>query len=888
MDMRLVSFGSLCVLGLSLVCATPSRAGADIPTAPVVPGEILVGFAPTRTGLTAQSASINPVGQVAGFNSRLNAARVVLRPGLSMASAMAHMRAQPGVQYAEPNHILHICADPNDPDYKTLQYAPQIIQANLSWDIWKPRATILVAIVDTGIQSTHPDLQAIVCRDSNGAIVGWNTLNNTSNADDDGGHGTHCAGVALAHINDGTGPAGITGWNPNVAGSDTFVKLMPIKALDAAGNGTDASVAAGITWAADHGAQVISVSASSVSTSTTMANAIQYAWNKGSVIVAAAGNDASSALEYPAAYPNVLSVAATDSTDTLLFFSQYGSWIKCAAPGSNIYSTYISSSYTGMTGTSTAAPHVAAEAAAILSQNPTLTNAQVNALITSQVDPVLPYQGQSLGTSSGRINIYRALLAAGDGIPNLTTVSFNPATIPNAKSTTGTIQLGGPAPAGGIVVSLSSSDTTVATVPASVTVPAGANSVTFTATGKLVDANSQTTVTASDGVKTATAVLTVNGSVVSSISCSPISVASNGTFVGTVTLDAPAPTGGGIVTLSDDGGGLLSTPASVTVPAGAKSATFNGSAGIVTRRTSVTMSASLNGATASCTIMVNPLQVSTLTVSPTSVLGGNSATGTVGLSAAAPAGGMAVYLTSSLTSAATVPATVTVPAGATSATFTISTLSVTSSKSVTISAAAGGVVKSAALNVTSVLQSVTLSPTSVAGGLSSTGKVTLAVAAPAGGAVVNLSSNNAAAVPPASVTVAAGATSATFTIATSPVTSNVTATITASYSGAKATAKLTVKAPVVSKLVLNPTSLTGGASSTATVTLTGPAPAGGKVVTLSSNNASATVPSSITIPAGVTSATFAVTTTTVTAKISVTLSAVTGTTTKSAVLTINP
>lgn len=192
---------------------------------------------------------------------------------------------------------------------------------------------------------------------------------------------------------------------------------MPVKVLDSSGNGSDASVASGITWAADHGAKIISLSLGASSTSTTMNNAAQYAWNKGCLIVAAAGNSGSSALFYPAASPNVLSVAATDSSDTLAGFSNYGSWVQVAAPGVSIYSTtptYANSfglNYAWASGTSMATPHVAGEAALLLAQRPTLTNVQLKNLIVSNVDTYKPVSGHTIATGAGRINVLRALQA---------------------------------------------------------------------------------------------------------------------------------------------------------------------------------------------------------------------------------------------------------------------------------------------------------------------------------------------------------------------------------------------------------------------------------------------------------------------------------------------
>jgi len=290
------------------------------------------------------------------------------------------------------------------------------------------------------------------------------------------------------------------------------------------------------------------------------------------------------------------------------------------------------------------------------------------------------------------------------------------------------------------------------------------------------------------------------------------------------------------------------------------------------------------------------LSLSSLSLNPTSVTGGNSSTGTVTLSGPAPTGGAQVALSSSNTTAARVPASVTVAAGATSASFTVSTSAVAASTTVTISAAYGGATRSASLTVTPApppsptLSSLTLNPTSVSGGNSSTGTVTLSGAAPSGGAQVALSSSNtAAARVPSSVTVAAGATSATFTVGTSAVGASTTVTISAAYGGATRSVSLTVTPappppPTVSSLTLNPENVFGGQSSTGTVTLTGPAPAGGAQVFLSSSNGAATVPSSVIVPAGATSATFTVNTSFVLISTSATISASYNGTTRTATL----
>ncbi len=290
------------------------------------------------------------------------------------------------------------------------------------------------------------------------------------------------------------------------------------------------------------------------------------------------------------------------------------------------------------------------------------------------------------------------------------------------------------------------------------------------------------------------------------------------------------------------------------------------------------------------------VSVSSLSLNPTSVTGGNSSTGTVTLSGAAPAGGAQVALSSN-NGAASVPSSLAVPAGATSATFTVSTSAVAASTTVAISAAYGGVTKTASLTVTPAsppalsLSSLTLNPTSGVGGAqSSTGTVTLSGPAPTGGAQVALSSNNGAASVASSVAVPAGATTATFTVNTSVVTASTTVTISAAYGGVSKSATLTVTPPplpTVSSLTLNPTSVIGGVNSTTgTVTLSGPAPAGGAQVVLSSNNGAASVPSRVFVPAGATSATFAVSTSVVLVSTSVTISALYNSTTQTATLSV--
>jgi hypothetical protein len=459
--------------------------------------------------------------------------------------------------------------------------------------------------------------------------------------------------------------------------------------------------------------------------------------------------------------------------------------------------------------------------------------------------------------------------------PIVSSTTLNPASVPGGATSTGTVTLNGPAPAGGAVVTLSSSNTSAAQVPASVTVPANATTAVFTITTGVVASNTTVTISANYGA-TQTASLTVTLGL-SAVTLSPTSVLGSSSSTGTVTLGSAAPVGGAVVALSSSNTGVAQVPSSVTVAAGATTATFSVTTTPVSSSTSVTITGKYGvNKTANMTVTPPTLtgQGSGLTVSPNTVVGGTSSTGTVKLTGPAPAGGSVVTLSSSNTSVAQVPASVTVPAGTTTATFPITTSSLTSNSTISITAVYG-VTRTTTLTVSAtVLNSVSLNPNAVTGGNTSIATVTLNGPAPATGAVVTLSSNNtAAAQVPSSITVLANATTATFTVTTSPVSTTVSATISATYITNR-TAGLTVFANVVNAVSMSPTSVVGGTSSTGTVTLSRAAPAAGAVVTLSSNNTpAAQVPVSVTVPANATTATFTATTNPVASNASVSISA---------------
>ena len=339
-----------------------------------VPDEVLVKFKP---GLEAQSIKAVISGHGAISIKRIPRIDVhVLKVQTEKHNLMGKIREfqrDPRVAYAEPNYILHACVEaPNDPSFSS-QWGLTYIDALSAWDRTTGSSSIVVAIVDTGVDLNHPDLK-------NKMIAGYDFVNGDNIAQDDDGHGTHCAGIVAAETNNGVGVAGVS-WGS---------KIMPVKVLGPSG-GSSSDCAAGIIYATDNGADVISMSFGGWEPSgydTTLHDAVKYAYATGAVLVAAAGNDGwPMSFQYggylwqhtPSAYPECIAVAATDTSDRDTWWSNYGSELDVSAPGDNIYSTYWAggSTYAYFSGTSMAAPFVSGLAALILADKPWLSNEEV-------------------------------------------------------------------------------------------------------------------------------------------------------------------------------------------------------------------------------------------------------------------------------------------------------------------------------------------------------------------------------------------------------------------------------------------------------------------------------------------------------------------------------
>jgi thermitase len=262
-----------------------------------------------------------------------------------------------------------------------------------------------VGIVDTGILQTHEDLvgKTANCAQSRGILpIFAGTIQEGSCADDNG-HGTHVSGTISGNANNGKGVAGVAFNSP----------LAMCRALGGPlGSGSTSDVANCIRWTHDRGAKVISMSLGG-GASTTLQQAVQYAWatggTGGSVLVAAAGNDGDATLNYPAAYAEVVSVAATDNRDQRASFSNANSDVEVAAPGVNVLSTYNGSntSYSSLSGTSMATPHVAGVTAVIWNKYPTASASTIRSKLDAAVDDK-GAAGRDANFGFGRVNLQKA------------------------------------------------------------------------------------------------------------------------------------------------------------------------------------------------------------------------------------------------------------------------------------------------------------------------------------------------------------------------------------------------------------------------------------------------------------------------------------------------
>lgn len=289
-------------------------------------------------------------GRVKRLLGRINAISSILSSG-----EIEKLKKDPNIRYVEPNGKAYI-------DSQSVPWGIARINAIPVHSFYNGNG-VKVAVIDTGIDYTHPDL-------SNNYIGGYDYVNEDNDPIDDNGHGTHVSGTIAAEDN-----------NIGVVGVAPEAKIIAVKAFNSSGTGFISDIVPAIYDSADNGAQVISMSWKIDSNYQSVRDSIIYAYNKGAILIAAAGNNYGSYIRYPAAYPEVIAVTATDNRDKIADFSNIGTDAELSAPGVTIYSTLPGGSYGYKSGTSMSTPHVSGVAALVLSSDFSLTNNDVRTIM---------------------------------------------------------------------------------------------------------------------------------------------------------------------------------------------------------------------------------------------------------------------------------------------------------------------------------------------------------------------------------------------------------------------------------------------------------------------------------------------------------------------------
>ena len=371
---------------------------SDNPENNFVPGQIIVGLKNDPAGVESDIKSKG--GKILEENDKLNALLVKV-PNKAEDAFLEAIKNNPNVAFAVKNHVVKKTAFPNDP-YWSDQWNLKIIKAHEAWSTQLGSIDVTVAVLDTGVDYDHSDLASRV-------IKGYDFAYGDDDPMDGDGHGTHVAGTVSATIDNGIGVAGLA-----------QVKILAVKVLDDNGSGSDWSVSNGISYAETR-ADIINLSLGCGCTANDLPLtkiALDFAYLKDVLIVAAAGNSGSSGPHYPSDDPNVISVSATTKDDNLASYSNRGSSIELSAPGGDtkggpywktyVLSTYKENSYAYSVGTSMASPHVAGVAALVLSQSPNLSNTELRTHLQNTADD-LGSTGLDTLYGYGRVNAQTAV-----------------------------------------------------------------------------------------------------------------------------------------------------------------------------------------------------------------------------------------------------------------------------------------------------------------------------------------------------------------------------------------------------------------------------------------------------------------------------------------------
>ena len=380
---RKVFFWTLFIFAFAVIVGAVNKASADPKEAGAANRKIVV-FDQTVLNNQAQEELLAKFGAVKIKDLGLISGKAVILPP----TAEAALKDQPGVLRIDEDIIVEALAKP----------APVQPEQTVPWGIARVGADqvwattdgdmVKVAVIDTGIDLTHPDLQDNI-------KGGYNAIYPTKSANDDNGHGTHVAGIIAAAQNG----IGVVGMGPKI-------DLYAVKALNRQGSGYLSDIIEGLDWSIANGIQVVNMSLGAKTNVQSFHDAVIKAYQAGLVLVAAAGNDYGGAVNFPAAYPEVVAVSATDSGDQVAAFSSVGPEVDLSAPGVGIFSTYKGSSYKTLSGTSMATPHVAGAAALVMATPVGLSDLDADGVWDpSEVQNKLEATAQDLG-SAGKDNLY--------------------------------------------------------------------------------------------------------------------------------------------------------------------------------------------------------------------------------------------------------------------------------------------------------------------------------------------------------------------------------------------------------------------------------------------------------------------------------------------------
>jgi thermitase len=312
------------------VAAAASPQGAE-PTRLII--EYRDGASPAAVEAVARGAGADPVARI----GQIDASVVELPPG-QLKKLERALAASDDVVSVEVDGVMEgTQVRPNDPLFPE-QWGVAKVGLPEAWRSTTGDGSVVVAVLDTGVDATHPDLVGAV-------RPGWSFVTGSSDTSDPHGHGTSSAGIIAARGDNAEGVAGVC-WD---------CEVLPVTVLGADNRGSWSNIAAGITYAADQGADVINLSLAGTGYSSTVANAVQYALDRDVLVVASAGNAGTTTVQYPAGYDGVVAVAASDAGDYRYSWSSYGDWVDLAAPGCNT-TTAVGGGYRTFCGTSSAGP----------------------------------------------------------------------------------------------------------------------------------------------------------------------------------------------------------------------------------------------------------------------------------------------------------------------------------------------------------------------------------------------------------------------------------------------------------------------------------------------------------------------------------------------------